>query len=192
MCMKRRVNSRWLNWNLRATISDHTEHAWLRIRYIAEYFESVIFHVNYLSYLPVFLCLYCTLNQSPHFSAYMCVGPRGAAHGWTGGVRARSGRQAIVQQSQRLRRVLDHGPLLLAPPAQAATDRVLCVQGCCCRAAWCRWACSRAACRGCPWCSRATDSRLEPARRCEVGARCTMSLRSVRRLLMCGDGTNRR
>lgn len=25
--------------------------------YIAEYFGSVIFHVNYLSYLPVFLCL---------------------------------------------------------------------------------------------------------------------------------------
>lgn len=80
MCMKRRVNSRWLNWNLRATISDHTEHAWLRIRYIAEYFESVIFHVNYLSYLPVFLCLYCTLNQSPHFSAYMCVAVLAARH----------------------------------------------------------------------------------------------------------------
>lgn len=68
--------------------------------YIAEYFGSVIFHVNYLSYLPVFLCLYCTLLR--------------AAGDGCGAV---TGDCSAVTTAGR---VLDRGPLL--PRAAAARD----------------------------------------------------------------------
>lgn len=64
--------------------------------YIAEYFESVIFHVNYLSYLPVFLCLLCTSVAG--------------ATGGRGPVRATGDCSAVTPAPP----MLDPGPLLLA------------------------------------------------------------------------------
>lgn len=85
--------------------------------YIAEYFESVIFHVNYLSYLPVFLCLYCTLNRR-HTSH-----TRGRGDG--AGAGAGGSRQAIARQSQRPGRVLDQWSPVGATPRRAGANALV-------------------------------------------------------------------
>ena len=154
---KERVNSRWLNWILRATIlGSHWNMHELRILRLLHrrVFWKCDFSCDYLSYLPVFLCFYCTLSVA-ELAAWMFAHARNERPGAsvTGDCSAVTTAQPCVGPPR--------SPVASAARPDTLVSECLCVQGCCCRAAWCRWArCSRAA-----WsCSRATDSRrVRPA-----------------------------
>lgn len=139
-----RVNSRWLNWILRATIlGSHWNMHELRILRLLH--RRVFWKCDFSCEL--FILPTCVPLLTLHLRRRCDRRPRPGP-----------GDRRLFSSHTGPADVGPRSPVAGRAPRPPLSAR-LCVQGCCCRAAWCRWArCSRAAWPACPSCSRATDS----------------------------------